>query len=145
MHRRTILVLGLAIACAATAANADAARPPLVVGQVWSVKAEPSTSAKVVIDRIEEYGGHTAVHVSLIDVPVPPGLVIRQPTMSLPHLPFDAEALAGSLDKLVATGASPVEHFEEGYAQWKAAKGGIFTISVPQAIEIVFKSVPKAP
>ncbi|MGZ5947735.1 MAG: hypothetical protein ACXWKV_14285 [Caulobacteraceae bacterium] len=97
----------------------------------------------MIIDRIEDFNGRTAVHVSVIDVPVPPGLAIRQPTMAIGHLPFDATALRASVDQMVGSRAPPAE-FEAGYQQWKAAKGGVFTISVPEALEIVFKSVPKA-
>ncbi len=141
---RRHLFAALAVALAAAApARAQPAKPDFAVGQVWSVKASPPTTAKVIIDRIEDFGGHTAVHVSVIDVPVPPGLAISRPTMAIGHLPFDAAALAASLDQVVGSQAPP-DAFEGGYQQWKAAKGGVFTISVPAALEVVFKAVPKA-
>jgi hypothetical protein len=56
-------------------------------------------------------------------------------------MPFDKTALAGSVDKLLATGVSPDPGFENGYKQWRDAKGGIFTISVEKVINLVFQTM----
>jgi hypothetical protein len=55
-------------------AHADPAgtpRPDFAVGQMWSIKSAGPTTAKVVVGRIETWNGMTAIHVSLIDIPVP--------------------------------------------------------------------------
>jgi hypothetical protein len=76
-------------------------------------------------------------------VPVPAGLAIAGPTTGIGHMPFDADALRASLDKQIGSRPPPTE-FEAGYQQWRTANGGIFTISVPKAIEFVFQSAPRA-
>jgi hypothetical protein len=63
--------------------------------------------------------------------------------MMLAHMPFDAEALRASVDKVVGSRSPPAE-FEAGYEQWRSAKGGVFTISVPKALDVVFQSLPRA-
>lgn len=65
--------------------------------------------------------------------------------MGVSHLPFDEAALAASVDQLLRTDFSPDSNFVDGYRQWQSAKGGIFTISVAQAIEIVFDTVMRTP
>jgi hypothetical protein len=49
--------------------------------------------------------------------------------------------LAASVDRIIATGASPPLNFDSGYKQWQDAKGGIFTISVEKAIELMFQTI----
>ncbi len=50
------------------------------------------------------------------------------------HIPFEKSALTASVDKLLATGVTPSRDFESGYKQWKEQNGGIYTVSVAQAI-----------
>ena len=111
------------------AARADRA---LAVGQVWSIKATPPTPARVIIGRIEPWGdGKTAVSISVVDVPTDQGPVM------LPHAPYDAAALAGSLDQLVATGRPSPNGFETGYQAWKDAHGGVFTVPVDKMVAMI--------
>jgi hypothetical protein len=35
---------------------------------------------------------------------------------------------------MIATGVPPVQDFDSGYAQWKEQNGGIYTISIAQAL-----------
>jgi hypothetical protein len=140
--RRRELILGAA-AAAFTPTLAKGQTPPvLAVGQLWSVRSDPPTSAKVIIDRIEDFNGRTAVHVTIIDVPVPADLAIPGPTTAIGHMPFDAEALRASLGTLLGSRTPPAE-FEAGYQHWKAARGGVFTISVPAALQVAFSAAPR--
>jgi hypothetical protein len=112
-------------------------------GQMWSIKTMPSTSAKVVIGKVESWGDGTVVHVSVIDAQIPQDLPGAGRVTNIGHLPFEKGALAASLDQLLATGASPAPDFERGYQQWKSANGGIFTISIPEVIRLAFEIANK--
>jgi hypothetical protein len=103
------------------------------VGQEWSIKSSIPSTAKVIIGRIEPWRDRVAVHVSIIDIP------LSQETGALriseiAHIPFEESALAASVDKLLATGAPPARDFDSGYKQWKEHNGGIFTVSIAEAM-----------
>jgi hypothetical protein len=56
-------------------------------------------------------------------------------------MPFEELALTASVDRLLTTAGSSAPGFETGYAQWQSAKGGIYTISVSKAVEIMFEAL----
>jgi hypothetical protein len=115
--------------------------PGFAPGQIWSIKSALPTTAKVIIDRIEPWRKKVVVHVSIIDVPIPDGVRGAGGTTAIGHMPFEESALAASVDRLLATGASPASSFESGYKQWHDAMGGIFTVSVAKAIEIMLQTI----
>ena len=126
------------VVMAAACATAQSA-PEIAVGQVWTVKEASAPSMRLTIERIEPYESDTVVHVSIAggeakaantgsSIKVVPGLI--------GHMPFEKSVLIESLDQLEQTGANSSAFFEQGYAQWEADKGGIFTIPVSQAIEL---------
>jgi hypothetical protein len=128
-RRAALRTLGGAAVLAAAWPGAALARPDLAVGQVWSIKATPPTPAKVIIGRIGAFSeARTAVSVCVVDVPTDHG-----PT-TIGHLPFDEPALVDSLDQLLETGRTPPPVFEQGYQQWREARGGVFTIPIAQVI-----------
>jgi hypothetical protein len=47
------------------------------VGQQWSVKSTPPTTAKIIIGGIEQWNDTIVVHLSVVDVPIPNGLPRR--------------------------------------------------------------------
>ncbi len=57
------------------------------------------------------------------------------------HAPFDADALADSVDKLVSNGEQTAPQFEQGYANWKQANGGVFTVPVSKLPELLFNAL----
>jgi hypothetical protein len=113
----------------------------LVVGQIWSIKSASPTTTKVVIGRIEAWKDKVVIHVSIIDVPIPNGISGAGGMTRIDHMPFEKSALEASLDQLLKTDMSPAPHFEDGYQQWQSAKGAIFIISIPQAIEFAFQAM----
>ena len=125
---KPLLVILLVIGLWPTAALAD---PALAEGQVWSIKATPPTPAKVIIDRIEPYGGRTAVSISVIDAPTDHGPV------TIGDLAFDERALVASLDQLISTGATPPPEFEQEYLKWKLNQDGVYLISVTDVIAVL--------
>lgn len=50
------------------------------------------------------------------------------------HMPFTREAIAKSVTKLVKEGEVP--EFRDGYDEWRKACGGVYTISVADAIAV---------
>jgi hypothetical protein len=107
-------------------------QPDLAVGQAWSVKSAETTDMKVIIGCIDPGPkGRTIVSVSIVDIPPGDG-----PT-TVGHAPFDAQALIGSLDRVVATGVAPDHNFQAGYDTWKSANGGFFTIGVLEALAAI--------
>jgi hypothetical protein len=133
----TAIVLVAGFVIAGNFALAAGSQSDFAPGQMWSVK---GSSAKVIVVRVEQWHDRIAVHISIIDIPAPPDL----PWLTkIGHMPFDKDALAASVDQLVANDVKPVDTFDGGYENWKDAKGGIFTISVAEAIETMFTTVRK--
>jgi hypothetical protein len=122
-------------------AAAPGPAPAFAPGQVWSIKSTLPTTARVVIGRVEPWDSQTVVHVSMIDVPIPKDMPGAGQTTAIGHMPFQQSALAASVHRLLATGASPAPSFESGYKEWQDAKGGVFTIDVESAIKFVFQAL----
>jgi hypothetical protein len=104
-------------------------------GQVWKYQtraAEPDST--LIVCRVESVGDQTVVHISLRDVKIrvpnaPDGF-----SSVVGHMPVAEAALADSVTELVAEG-SALPQFEDGYRQWKKAKGGFWTMPVAECIE----------
>ncbi len=121
-------VLGLAH----MAAMVGSSRPlKLEVGQVWKYMTRPGEEgSRLTIDRIEVVREkYDVVHISII------GLPPSAPAAVLPHIPMGLEALQQSLTEMVGTMAK-LPPWEAGYAAWKEAQGGWFTVSVADVIDL---------
>jgi hypothetical protein len=129
--------MAVMLLCAsANAAMAGEDVPVFKVGQMWTIK---SSDMDIVVGRVEPFGSEkTAVSISVLNVPCPPEAGCK--TTVVGHAPFDSNALASSVDKLVSTDAKTAPQFEDGYANWKSAKGGVFTVPVSQLPELLFKA-----
>lgn len=141
---RRVVTGAFALLLSFSAAYAQHVQPgasTLTVGQMWLAKSSSGSQVKVIVAKVEPWAYKTAVHVSLSDVPIPAGLPNAGQTMEFAHLPFDGDALAVSLERLIAESAAPNTNFDSGYRQWQSARGGIFTITVEQAVEFVFRAI----
>jgi hypothetical protein len=136
-----VLAFVLSTSFAAHGQTLKPGAPSLAVGQMWQATSSAGPDVKVIIGRIEPWGDKIAVHVSLSDVQIPTGLPNAGQTMEFAHLPFDGDTLAASLGRLVAESVPPNRNFESGYRQWQSARGGVFTVSVDEAIEFVFRAI----
>ena len=129
--RRNIALMAFSLGTLLSAPSIAADAPTqFLIGQEWTVKSSSNdvpTSLHVVIVKIEQSNGQAIVHVSLTGIRCPNGN-----TVSLGHAPVDAKALSASVDRVVATGVPPVRGFAESYANWKAERGGSFSVSVPE-------------
>ena len=147
MVKSVFPILTMAIVSVAMAAFGQAVGPQnqaLASGQMWSIKSVSPTTTKVVIGRLEEWNGKTAIHVALVDVPVPAGAPGAGGVIRVGHMPFEQSALAASLNELISTGVSPGPNFEDGYAHWQSARGGIYSIGVSEAVATLFEALARS-
>lgn len=106
------------------------------VGQEWSVK---DSDMLVIVGRVEPWNPGTLVGITLLNVPCPEGAPCK--TTNVGYLPMDSAALSKSVDKLVASNVALTPHFEEGYAGWKEAQGGVFKFTVQEMPGVLFSAV----
>src|SRR5437868_8087940 len=131
---RLAAILFASVIVAATARAAD--KPVFQPGQMWTVK---DSDIRIVIGRIEPFvKDKTAISISVFNVPCPPQAGCK--TTVVAHAPFDANTLADSVDKLVSTDAQTAPQFEGGYANWRQANGGVFTVPVSKLPDLLFKT-----
>jgi hypothetical protein len=137
LGRVVLLLMTTLLALGQYAEAANTTTPALATGQMWSIKSPSPTTAKVIIGRVEQWNQKIVMHISVIDVPIPSCMPGAGQLTIIQHMPFEQSALAASLDRLLATNAPPASKFEDGYNQWRAAQGGIYTISVSKAVDTV--------
>lgn len=147
------LPLAAALLAAAPAAATSAPPPPRLIppprrvyaeGQVWRYRTRPGEEGSVVaIRRVETVPEAPDLgpvyHVSLIGVK----LGDRFGTV-LPHLPVSRGTLDSSLT-VRAKGRYALPPFEEGIAEWRSARGGVFTIDLAAIVDFTQKLLADAP
>lgn len=123
----------------------DTNKSEFKVGQVWNYKSRPSEdSSTLIILKVETAPGwKTIIHVGVT------GLKIKTPKNTqdtIPHLPFDEAAIKNSVTTKAADNGKPTD-FQEGYGLWRDAassgKGGVFTISVAEAVATIEEGLNK--
>ena len=99
----------------------------------------PGKELYATIGRIETHtDGRMVVSVSLFN---------QAPKADLPvlaHVPVDAGALAASCARSGGAQIALSPDFENGYQQWRSAKGGVFTASVDRIYDYVVSLVAKS-
>lgn len=138
--RRPVLVaLGALLIMAAGPAWAE----KYAQGQVWAYQARPQDAGSLMkIQQVEVLDGETVYHVSIIGV-----RFTRSEALSIVHhLPVSAATLNASVTQHVsaATDFSRAQ-VNVGIAQWREAKGGVFTIPLAQIVEIVDQKMKALP
>jgi hypothetical protein len=132
---------------AMAAAGAVAAAQPLpnyAEGQVWEYRTRPSEEAsRLKIQRIERDGEAAALgpvyHISITGVNVGPNI-----GPVLPHLPVSRETLEGSVTRLADDQNAAFPSADPGIAEWRQARGGVFTISVAAILDTVEEAMRRA-
>ena len=144
MAKMIVGVLPLVLLAVIMAAEAgEAAKPGFAPGQMWSIKSELPNTTKIIVGRVEAWNRTIAVHVSMVDVPIPAGVPDAGQTMRIEHAPFEQSALTASVDHLIGTGVPPNSGFESCYDEWRTAQGGIYTISVQEALAAMFETLAR--
>jgi hypothetical protein len=110
------------------------------VGQVWAYDTAPEdTGSLIQIREIEQIGPVdqpiTVYHVSMSGVSVG-----QDKPIGIGHLPVSRSTLDASVTGLVAD-APPFDDYTGGKAEWEAANGGVFTISLREIAEIIRSQV----
>ena len=110
----------------------------LKVGQEWEFVGRPGdphpTLVIVRIETLPKLG--EVVHVSIRGVRIKNRQAPAGYSEDLAHIPFGRAALERSLTR-VAHDSVALPALEDGYEQWKQARGGAFTISVREALDFV--------
>ncbi len=116
-----------------------------VQGQVWEYKARAADRGSLLkiqkIDTDPRRAEHrTIYHISIIGVRLNDPAVRRE----ISHVPVSREALDDSVTRLSRT---PVAFPDaaEGIAEWKRAKGGVFTIPIAGIVDVVEQTMSKMP
>lgn len=90
--------------------------------------------------KVEKINGETIVNVALKGLKVTNLHSAEGITETIDHLPFSKEAVVESVTELLGS-RNQLPGFTEGYRHWKEAfetgKGGVFTITVKEAVEYV--------
>jgi hypothetical protein len=112
--------------------------PTFKPGQIWSYTTRPNDTGSTItilqVDRSEKIG--VIIHVRV------DGLYVRNPRgerPSIEHMPFSRNALLASTRHLLRTEKQlpPME----GYDTWRSACGGVYTISVRDAVDVAEKTL----
>lgn len=115
------------------------------VGQRWSIKGRPKDPhPAIVIGRIDSTPHGDVLHVSVFGVRITNPRSRSGVNEMVPHLPLATAALDASVVALQGTGKT-ADEFEEGYAEWRKAEGGSFTVPIAECLDIVEKALAPAP
>jgi hypothetical protein len=110
----------------------------LKVGQEWEFAGRPGdphpTLVIVRIESLPKVG--EVVHVSIRGVRIKNPRAPGGYSEDVAHMPFGRAALEGSLTRL-AHDSVALPAFQDGYKQWKQARGGAFSIAVREALDFV--------
>jgi hypothetical protein len=134
-----LLLVG-AIVCPAkekTCATPEPAKDPKFhPGQVWAYKTRHGEEASFLtilkVESLPRIG--TIIHVRVDKVRLRNCTGGPEPD-KFEHMPFTRDAIELSVTKLI-TETSEIPDYKDGYDEWRKACGGVYTISVAQAVEV---------
>ena len=140
----TFAVLLLALANQTTTAQDKSRQCPtpeavkdskFVPGQVWKYKTrqneESSTLTILKVESLAKMG--TIIHIRVDKIRLRNCTGGPEPN-KFEHMPFAREAIEHSVTKMVKEGNVP--DFKEGYEEWRKACGGVYTITVAEALKV---------
>ena len=103
-------------------------------GQVWQYKTRPGEEDSLVtILKVESAAKRTIIHVRVDNVRLKNCSGGPEPD-TIGHMPFAREAIESSVTKLMKED-SKIPDFRAGYDEWRNACGGVYTISIADAIK----------
>ena len=128
-------------ACSRSAPPAASAPSRYSAGQVWKYQTRPGEeNSRVIVCRVDDSEAGRVLHIKII------GLNVKNPrapsgkTAELPHAPISEKAFEASVIELMKEPGDS-SGYEAGYEQWKAAKGGVFSISVSEIVGHIEKAI----
>jgi hypothetical protein len=118
-------------------------KPAYAEGQVWEYRTRPSEEdSRLKIQKIENLPELAAkgpvYHVSVTRVHLGAGMAGE-----LPHLPVSRQTLDASVTRL-SDSRPDFPSPEEGIAEWRKDKGGVFTIPLAQIMDVVERTIAQA-
>ena len=124
------------------ASTAAAEKPRYVEGQVWEYRTRMGDEGSLLkIQSIESNAAFAApvYHISVV------GFRFANPRVKpeLPHVPVGQATLDASVTSL-STRSAVFPEFRAGIDEWRAAKGGVFTISVAEIVDLIDKQTVSA-
>ncbi|WP_395047647.1 hypothetical protein [Flavobacterium sp.] len=111
-------------------------------GQIWNYQNRTGEeNSKITILKVEKYyGKEIVIHIYINGLKIKNELRPNGVSDDIGHLPISKESLNKSVTKLISEN-NKLPDFKEGYENWKEAfdnkKGGIFTITVSEAVKFV--------
>jgi hypothetical protein len=139
---RRLKVIGAVVALAALSAQAPPS--PYAEGQVWHYKTRVGDEDSLLkIQKIEAAPGANTdriYHISVV------GFHFKNSTIApmLPHAPVSRATLDASVTTLAQTDRS-FPPADPGIAEWRAAHGGYFTITVAEIIDVLDQQMSNVP
>jgi hypothetical protein len=113
-------------------------------GQIWTYDTrDGEEESRVMILRTEKWGEELVVHLTVMNARIKNKNNAAGYTSEIGHLPFSKEAMERCLSTLESSD-NTLPDYMGGYNNWREAyeseQGGIFTITVKEAIDYVEKS-----
>jgi len=129
-----------AAAASLVGATSAASKPRYAEGQVWEYRTRAGDEGSLLkIQKIETGSEFAALgpvyHVSVVGVHLGGGSA-----REIAHLPVSRGTLDASLTRLSRRHVD-FPDVEEGIAEWRAADGGVFTISMAEIVGIVEQTI----
>jgi hypothetical protein len=120
--------------------GASAAQPQYAEGQVWEYRTRPEDAGSLLrIQKMEPASAGGAIyHISFIGVHFAGGPAVS----TLAHAPVSQESLDQSVLRLSTSKASFPDP-ADGIAQWRAARGGVFSVPIANVVAFVDRSIPR--
>jgi len=108
------------------------------VGQEWSYQARPQdVNSSLLVGAIEDHPQMgRIVHIAVNNVRVRNPHANGGYSTEIGHIPTSEAALRDSVTKLLAS-AQQVDQVAEGIETWRSAQGGVFTVSVSEAVQYI--------
>jgi len=140
VHYATVAALLLPMFGLTVAAQQRKCSPPVPStddqfkpGDVWTYAARPEDSGSTLtilkVETLDKVGVIVHVRLNGLKIRRADGFVLE----SIQHMPFTRKALAASVLHKEKSGTVP--DFTDGYTNWSAACGGVYTISIKEAVE----------
>ena len=135
----------LATAVLGVLVGATSPQPEYAEGQVWEYQTRPGDEGSLLrIQKIENLAfarQGPVYHISIIGVRFP-GLPLAG---ELQHAPVSRQSLDASVTRLSDSSAAFPDP-SAGIAEWRAAEGGVFTVSIAKVVAFVEQTVrPQIP
>ncbi len=132
-------------ACPARTPPASAVSSAISPRQVWKYRSRPGEeSSRIIVGKIEEVNGSMVIHVKLIGVKIRSPQAPSEFISELAHIPISEESFRASIIEVVH-GPADLENFEEGYSLWKEQRGGVFTISAREIVDMTENAMKNPP